>query len=250
MVERIVSTGRGGTGKTTFVALASKCLESPQLLIDLDPDQSLAGMVGVDLEKEGVRTISDVLFDIQKRKGSEELASMPLPAKIEYLLRSSCVYESETFDLISLGAKFTRGCYCAPNDLLREIIPGFADKYAYTLIDSPAGLEHLNRQVVSKIDHMFVIIDPSLKSVRNIQRTVKLAKEIGIEIGNLYIIGNYRCKEGMEEYLRDTGGVYLGKIDYDAKVEEYNLDGRSLLKLPDNSPAYLSIVRIIESSKL
>ncbi|MGB2856995.1 MAG: ArsA-related P-loop ATPase, partial [Dehalococcoidia bacterium] len=56
MGKRIVSTGRGGTGKTTFTALATRYLAGPLLLIDIDPDQSLADMLGIDLEKEGVRT--------------------------------------------------------------------------------------------------------------------------------------------------------------------------------------------------
>ncbi len=48
MAKRIVSTGRGITGKTTFIALATKYLSSPiylLLLLDIDSDQNLA--VGV-----------------------------------------------------------------------------------------------------------------------------------------------------------------------------------------------------------
>ena len=99
MGRMIVSTGRGGAGKTTFAALTTKYLSGPLLLIDIDPDQSLADMLGIDLEKEGVRTVLDILFDIQKKKGYEKLASMPLPEKIEYLLTSECLYESKQFDL-------------------------------------------------------------------------------------------------------------------------------------------------------
>lgn len=50
MAEVIVSTGRGGTGKSTFSAMISKYLAPPLLLIDVDPDQSLCDMLGVDLE--------------------------------------------------------------------------------------------------------------------------------------------------------------------------------------------------------
>jgi len=45
--------GRGGTGKTSFVALTTKYLieigQTPLLLIDLDPDQNLGEAVGVDM---------------------------------------------------------------------------------------------------------------------------------------------------------------------------------------------------------
>ena len=52
----IVATGRGGAGKLTFVALASRYLKSPLLLLDIDPDQSLVDMLGVDLEAAKVKT--------------------------------------------------------------------------------------------------------------------------------------------------------------------------------------------------
>ena len=248
MGRRIVTTGRGGTGKTTFVALATKYLRPPLLLIDIDPDQSLADMLGIDLEKEGVRTILDVLFDIQKKKGYENLESMPLSDKIEYLFDSECLYESKRFDLVSLGVKWTEGCYCFPSSILRAIIPRMAKNYNSTLIDAPAGLEHLNRKVTADVDDLFVILDPSLKSVRSIQRIRKLAKEIGVKYENFYLVANYRFTEELEKHIQSADGTYLGKIEYDAKVEEYNLEGKSLLELPEDSPASFSVKRIFKKA--
>lgn len=43
----LVTMGRGGTGKTSFVALMAKYFikngETPLLLVDSDPDQNLGG---------------------------------------------------------------------------------------------------------------------------------------------------------------------------------------------------------------
>ncbi len=246
MGKRIVSTGRGGTGKTTFTALATRYLARPLLLIDIDPDQSLADMLGIDLEKEGVRTVLDILYDIQKREGYEELSTMPIPERIEYLFSTECIYESKEFDLISLGVKWTEGCYCAPNNLLRGIIPRLAQNYAHTLIDAPAGLEHLNRNVTSEIDDLFIILDPSMKSLKSVDRIQRLTKEIGITYQNLYMVANYRFHEELEKRIQNDSGAYLGRIDYDARVEEYNLEGKSLLELPEDSPAALSVKKVLE----
>ena len=245
MGMKIVSTGRGGAGKTTFAALATRYLSGPLLLIDIDPDQSLADMLGVNLEKEGVRTVLDILFDIQKKQGYEELGSMPLPDKIEYVLTSECLYESKHFDLVSLGVKWTEGCYCAPNNLLRAIIPKLAQNYTNIVVDAPAGLEHLNRKVTSEIDDLFLILDPSLKSLKNIERTRKLVAEIGVKCRNFYLVANYRFTQDAEKFVQNTGETYLGKIEPDEKVEEYNLQGRSLLQLPGDSPASLSVRNIL-----
>jgi len=246
MGRKIVSTGRGGAGKTTFAALATRYLSGSLLLIDIDPDQSLADILGIDLEKEGVRTVLDILFDIQKKHGYEELGSMPLPEKVEYLFTRECLYESKRFDLVSLGIKWTEGCYCAPNNLLRTIIPRLAQNYANIVIDAPAGLEHLNRKVTSEIDDLFLILDPSLKSLRSIVRTQKLVAEIGVKCRNFYLVANYRFNRDAEKLVQDAGATYLGKIEPDDKVEEYNLQGRPLLELPDDSPASLSVKRILE----
>jgi CO dehydrogenase maturation factor len=245
MGKRIVSTGRGGTGKTTFTVLAAKFLSGPVLLIDIDPDQSLADMLGIDLEKEGVRTVLDILYDLQKQEGYEELGDMPLPEKIQYLFNTECIYESEEFDLVSLGVKWTEGCYCAPNNLIRAIIPKLAQNYAYTLIDAPAGLEHLNRNVTAEVDDMFIVLDPSLKSLKNIERIPTLAREVGITYQNFYMVANYRFDDEMEKRIQSGNGSFLGRIDYDAQVERSNLDGRSLLELPDDSPAALSVRKVL-----
>jgi len=203
-------------------------------------------MLGIDLEKEGVRTVLDILFDIQKKQGYEELGSMPLPEKVEYLFTRECLYESKSFDLVSLGVKWTEGCYCAPNNLLRAIIPRLAQNYTNTVIDAPAGLEHLNRKVTSEIDDLFLILDPSLKSLRNIERTQKLVAEVGVKCHNFYLVANYRFTQNAEKLIQDTGAAYLGKIEPDDEVEEYNLQGKSLLELPDDSPASLSVKGILE----
>ena len=55
MARRIVATGRGGAGKSAFTALISRYLKSPTLLVDLDPDLSLADLLGFDFRIEGYK---------------------------------------------------------------------------------------------------------------------------------------------------------------------------------------------------
>jgi len=247
-MRTIVSTGRGGTGKTTFIALLTKywIKKKSLLLVDIDPDENLAEMVGIDLQKEGIKTISDILFDIQKGRVDDELKSLPRPVQIEYMFHL-CLYEGDGFDLFSLGAKWTEGCYCQPNNILKSIIPKLSKNYDYTLIDSPAGLEHLNRKIMSEIDSIVAIVDPSKKSFHNARRSLGIAREIGIKFKDFYVVSNYRFSNNLEGSIKELGLKHIGKIDRDENVEECILEGKSLLGLPEDSPAFLSVKKIIEN---
>lgn len=238
MGKVIVSTGRGGTGKSTFVALASKYLNTPKLLIDLDPDESLADMVGVDLSD---KTISSALYKIiEENKGAGRTGYNLLSDAMQ-----SVLYKGKEFDFIALGTKFAVGCYCAPDAVLKDLIPTLVKDYQEVLVDSPAGLEHFNRKMVADIDDLFVILDPSEKSTKHVKRVRDIIREVKVSYNHLYLIGNYRFTEKTEEYLRRAGETYLGKIDYDPEVRQYNLEGRSLLDLPQDSPAALSVRSIL-----
>jgi len=226
-MRTIVSTGRGGTGKTTFIALLTKYWRKKKslLLVDIDPDENLAEMVG---------------------KVGEELKSLPRPVQIEYMFHL-CLYEGDGFDLFSLGTKWTEGCYCQPNNILKSIIPKLSKNYDYTFIDSPAGLEHLNRKVMSEIDSIVAIVDPSRKSFHNARRSLGVVREIGIKFKDFYLVSNYRFSNSLKESIKELGLKYLGKIDYDENVEGYILEGKSLLGLPEDSSAFLSVKKIIEN---
>ena len=250
MPRKIVSTGRGGAGKSTFVALMSRYLKPPSLLIDLDPDLSLADMLGIDFREEQKRTVVEALYDAvnERKRGGSPLISVN--ERLESLIRSDCLYEGIGFDLITLGTKDLEGCYCFPDHLLRKIIPKLAKNYVNAVIDSPTGLEHLNRNTVPDIDDLFVILDPSEKSMKHIEKIKDITEAIGIRYTYFYLVANYMFDEASEERLGQIGETYLGKIEYDTKVEDHNLRGKSLRELAEDSPACLSVKMILAKARL
>jgi len=250
MGKLIVVTGRGGSGKTAFTALATRYLPTPQLLIDADADQSLAAMLGVNLQEAGISTISDVLYDIQTSGGaSANLGTMPLPQKIEYLLQMSCLYESNDFDLLAIGVKWTQGCYCFPNEILRAILPELAKSYPATVVDSPGGLEHMNRRIANEIDDLFVVMDPSSKALRNVERLKHISAEINITYKNIYLVANHRFSDNSVELLQQIEGTtYLGRMPADEQVEEYDWNNRSLRELSESSPALKAVGEILHKA--
>lgn len=244
----IVVTGRGGVGKSSFVALSSRLLlAGPKLLIDLDPDGSLPEMLGIDLAGR-TKTISDTLYEIMERlegrKGEDTGALIR-----EMLRKGECVFRSKQFDLISLGTKFSPGCYCTPDEVIKSTLPELMEAYGVVLVDAPAGLEHLNRKITPDIDELFLILDPSEKSLSHINRVKRIIEGVKIRYARFFLVGNFRFTEETERLL-EVSENYLGRIAFDLTLREYNLRGRSLLDLPNDSPSVVSVRKILKGAGL
>jgi CO dehydrogenase maturation factor len=251
-LKTLVTIGRGGTGKTSFVAMTAKYFseagDSPLLLVDADPDQNLGEMVGVDLKEVGKKSISDLLVETFLEEGGTTVGVAPTE-RIENKIWSRGMYEGDSFDFIALGTKWVEGCYCLPNAALKGALETLTKNYKYVLIDSPAGLEHLNRRIATRINDVFDVIDPSKKSFDHVERAYRVAKEVKIVFENFYVVGGYRLPENLRSHVeKSLRFKYLGKITRDETVEEYVLEGKSLLDLPSDSPGFISVKEILKSA--
>jgi CO dehydrogenase maturation factor len=235
-MRRIVTIGRGGTGKTSFVALLTKYLieknDTPLLLVDADPDQNLNEMVGVELKK----TISEILYEF-KEKGGSVSGTSPLERLEPKIIEN--LQETDFFDILAIGTKWKEGCYCLPNDLLKKILLTLSKNYQNVLMDSPAGLEHLNRRISSEVEYIFEILNPSKKAFDHVIRAHRIMQEVNIKFKKFYLVGGYNFPENLRKQAENTGFQYLGRIEPDNNVESYVLEGKSLIDLPADSIAYI-----------
>jgi len=183
MTKTFVTMGRGGTGKTTFVSLMARYFienrATPLLLVDADPDQNLAEMVGVDLEASGKKTIAELLSETFITTGGTTIG-IPPSTRIENRIWQEGLYEGKQFDLLSVGTKWIEGCYCMPDAALKNALSAITRQYRYILIDSPGGLEHLNRKIASDVDTIFDVMGPSSKSFAHVRRAHRVIDEVGI----------------------------------------------------------------------
>jgi CO dehydrogenase maturation factor len=251
-MKTIVTIGRGGTGKSSFTALTAKAFieasYAPLLLVDADPDQNLAEMLGVDLKEAGKATIAELLFDTFIQKGGTTVG-VPPTQRIESRILSDGLYEGESFDFMSVGTKWVEGCYCMPNTALKAALETLTKNYQYVIIDSPAGLEHLNRRIASKVNDIFEMLDHSKKSIDHAKRAYKIAQEVQMEFDNFYLIGGYRFPPELGAKAEtELKFKYMGKILADETVDEYVLNGKSLLKLSSDNPAYASVKQILKAA--
>lgn len=249
-MKTLVTIGRGGTGKSSFTSLMAKAFieagNTPLLLVDADPDQNLAEMLGVDMKAQGKATMAELIVDTFIQKGGTT-TGVPPTQRIETRLLSEGMYESKDFDFMSVGTKWVEGCYCMPNTALKAALESVTKNYQYVIIDSPAGLEHLNRRIASKVNDIFEMLDHSKKSIDHAKRAYRIAKEVQMEFDNFYLIGGYRFPaERGSQAEAELNFKYMGKIVADETVDEYVLEGKSLLDLPSDNPGYVSVKQILK----
>ncbi len=250
-MKTLVTIGRGGTGKSSFTALMTKSLiescQAPLLLVDADPDQNLAEMLGIDLKEAGKSTIAELLVSTFIEQGGTTVGVAPTE-RIESRIWEKGLYESKNFDFLAVGTKWVEGCYCMPNSALKGALESLTKNYKYILVDSPAGLENLNRRITSTVNDVFDILDHSKKSQDHVKRAFKIAKEVDMKFDNFYLVGGYRFPAELGKQAEaDLGFRYLGKIAEDETLDEYVLNGKSLLDLPDTSEGYLSVKAIMKT---
>jgi CO dehydrogenase maturation factor len=240
----IAITGKGGTGKTTFAGLIIRALldnkKGSVLGIDADPNSNLAEALGLKIED----TISSICEETLRDK--ENLpAGMSKDRYLEYRIQQSLV-EKNSLSLLSMGRPEGPGCYCYVNNLLRDMIKDLTDGYNFSVIDNEAGMEHLSRKTMRKIDLLYVVSDFSVAGVRSAARIYKLACDMGIKLGKgLLIINKVKGEIGaLAKEIQESGLTLEGTLPFDTEVENISLNGRSLFDLASETGIVKEIRRI------
>ena len=245
----IAVSGKGGVGKTSITALMIKLLSETSsgrsiLAIDANPDSNLPNVLGISVDK----TVGMVTDELKK---SIEKAEIPLGMTKEDILESrvfEILKETPDFDLLVMGRGEGEGCYCPVNALLTRIIDTLSKNYDLTIMDMEAGLEHLSRRTDRDVDIMFIVTDPSSMGLQTAKRIKELAKEVQIQFKKIYLIAN-RVKPEMESKIREDamkiGVEFAGIVPYDDNVFYYNVEGKPLTSLPNDSPSVASVKKIL-----
>jgi len=251
MTIQIAVAGKGGTGKTSFCALMIKYLiekgKKPVLAVDADANANLNEALGLEIENE---TVSELIAKTKDLKGIPE--GMSQETYIEYRLNAS-LSEGKDVDLLVMGGPDGPGCYCFPNNLLRKYLDNLSKGYAYIVIDNEAGLEHISRRTTRDVDYLFVISDNSARSIRSAGRVNQLIKQMKVKIKNVYLIITRATEEDIEnlkEEIEKTELNFLGVIPSDPMITEFDIKGKPLFELPNDSPAIKGVYDILDKVKL
>jgi len=248
MTKRIAIAGKGGTGKTTLAALLVRYLMEERkgkdiLTVDADANANLNEALGLEVEE----TVSSILEDTKDPKSVP--TGMTKDVFVEYRL-SRAMVEEDAFDLLVMGNPEGPGCYCYPNDLLKKYLETLSKNYDYMVIDNEAGLEHLSRRLLPMVDLLLVTSDATARGIRSAGRVRDIVEKVKLDVTRMGLVIS-RSRDGeaqaLEEEINKSGLELLGEIGHDSLVAEYDLNGRPLLNLPDDSKSVQDSRKLFEA---
>jgi CO dehydrogenase maturation factor len=236
----IAVCGKGGVGKTSISALITKVLveEGQQkriLAIDADPAVGFATALGIEV----VKTVDDIRNDLieRTRQGSRD-DKLSILSQLDYEVFDAMI-QKDRFAFLAIGRPETEGCYCKVNTYLKKILAALVEHFDYVVIDGEAGIEQVNRRVMEKVSHLLLVSDSSVKGVNVIKTINQVAASGVMEYEKAGVILN-RLKDIHEQDRVDLGSLdLLGCMLEDELIRNSDIEGRSLLELPEGSSTRL-----------
>jgi CO dehydrogenase maturation factor len=249
MTETLAVVGKGGTGKTTFAALAVKYLReigrTPVLAIDADPSSNLNMALGMEIGE----TVGQIREDTRDQVTSGTFQTgISKPDWFEYQVMN-CLVEGDDVDLLPMGRPEGPGCYCAANHMLREAIDRLGNNYRSVVIDNEAGMEHISRQTTRDVDWLFIITDPSQRGLAAAEHIVRLVASLGTRIEHTGLIINRVATDLPPEFQKRVealGVPLLGTLPQDPAISRYDAEGRPLVELDDSSEIYPAVKALLD----
>ena len=247
----IAVAGKGGVGKTTTCGMIIDYLcnkkQGPVLVVDADANANLNEVLGVEVETS--------LGEIREEMARAEMKGT-LPAgmtKADYadFKFSSAIIEEDDFDMLVMGRTQGKGCYCYVNGVLKSQVDKYANNYSYIVMDNEAGLEHVARGTLPKVDTMLLISDCSRRGIQAAARVAELVEEMEIKPTTMGLIVNRapdgKLDQGVMEEIEKHGMSLLGVLPQDEGVYRCDCDGEPSAKLPDTNPVKAAVKQIMQS---
>jgi len=160
----VVTSGKGGVGKTTVTASlgAALALRGKRVLV-VDADIGLRNLdVILGLESRVVFNVVDVAK--KTCKPSQAIIKSKRSNNL-YLLPAS---QTDEKDVVS-------------EDEVRKVIDQYRREFNFILIDSPAGIEQGFKNACAAADKALVVTNPEVASIRDADRVVGILHARGIE---------------------------------------------------------------------
>ena len=252
MTQTIAFAGKGGVGKTTICGMLIQYLcrkkDGAVLAVDADANSNLNEVLGVDVDM----TLGDIRENIAR---ADIAVPSPIPAgmtKADYadMMFGNALTENDDFDMLVMGRTQGKGCYCFVNGILSSQVEKYAKNYRYVIVDNEAGLEHISRGILPKVDMILLVSDCSHRGIQAVGRINEMIKELNLGVKEVKLIVNRApggvLNAGVQEEIQKQGLTLAGVVPQDETVYEYDAEGKPSVDVPEDAPIKQAVLKIFK----
>lgn len=221
----VVTSGKGGVGKTTTVAnLGAGLAREGKKVVLIDTDIGLRNLdVVLGLENRIVYDLVDVVEGTCR-------------------LKQALIKDKRYDGLFLIPAAQTRDKMAVNPDQMRTLVKELEQDFDYVLIDCPAGIEQGFKNAVAGAKSAIVVTVPEVSAVRDADRIIGLLSANGIDDCRL-LVNRMRIdmvKRGdmlaLDDTLEILGIELIGVVPEDEKIIRSSNMGEPIV-MNDKAPA-------------
>ena len=251
MPHTIAVAGKGGVGKTTTCGMMIDYLckkgNGPLLVVDADANANLNEVLGVEADT----TLGEIREEMARAEMKGTIPAGMTKADYAEFKFNSALIEEDDFDMLVMGRTQGKGCYCYVNGVLKTQVDKYAKNYSYVVMDNEAGLEHVARGTLPRVDTMLLISDCSRRGIQAVARIAEMIEEMELKPGRMGLIVNRApggvLDDGIREEIEKHGLNLLGVLPQDEAVYRCDCAGQPSAKLPQNNPVKEALAGILQS---
>ena len=247
----IAVAGKGGVGKTTTCGMIIDYLckkgKGPLLVVDADANSNLNEVLGVEVDC----TLGQIREEMANAELKGTIPSGMTKADYAEFKFNSALIEDDDFDMIVMGRTQGKGCYCFVNGVLKTQVDKYAGNYKYVVMDNEAGLEHVARGTLPKVDTMLLISDCSRRGIQAVARIAEMIDEMELKPAQMGLIVNRApngvLNDGVKAEIEKHGLKLFGVLPQDEGVYDCDCNGEPSSKLPDSAPMKTALRGVMQS---
>ena len=224
---KIVISGKGGVGKTTFAGTLAMIFSDKGydvIAADSDPSMNLHLALGMD-NPQPISKYQDIITE----RTVISSGIYNLKPKVDDIVDKYST-KKEKIKLLVMGTVevASGGCMCPESTFLRALMRHMIVKRGeYLILDTEAGLEHIGRGIAKKFDLMVVIVEPSAKAIETANRLYDLSVNLGIQ--RIFAVGNKINSDKQIEFIQNNLKFEtIGFIPFDDAVIDADMRDTSI----------------------